>query len=83
DALKNGVNTGISYMDGVAAQAAYQAEEMVVSGSESMKIRTTIAKAPSDINLILDKVALRYITSNNLEIDIRGPIFCTITSQLL
>lgn len=81
-ALKNGLNTGISYMDGVAAQAAYRVEEMVISGSESMKMRTTIAKAPSDVNLMLDKVALRYITSNNREIDIRGPIFCTITSKL-
>ena len=83
NALKKGVNTGISYMEGVAAQAAYRTEEMVISGSESMKMRTTIAKAPSDINLMLDKVALRYITSNNREIDIRGPIFCTITSKLL
>jgi O-phosphoseryl-tRNA synthetase len=82
-AFKKGIETGISYMDGVAAQAAYRAEEMVISGSESIKIRTTIAKAPSDVNLKLGKVALRYITSNNKEIDIRGPIFCTITIKLL
>ena len=83
NALKNGVNTGISYMDGLAAQAAYRVEEMMISGTESIKIRTTIAKAPSDVNLVLDKVALRYITSKNREIDIRGPIFCTINSHLL
>lgn len=83
NALKNGVNTGISYMEGLAAQAAYRVEEMMISGTESIKIRTTIAKAPSDVNLVLDKVALRYITSKNREIDIRGPIFCTINSHLL
>lgn len=83
NAILNGVKTGISYMDGVAAQAAYRAEEMVISGLESVKIRTTIAKALSDVNLMLDKVALRYITSNNLEIDIRGPIFCTITVRTI
>ncbi len=81
-ALKKGVPTGISYLDGVAAQAAYHIEEMVISGEENVTLRTTIAKAPSDVNLKLDEVAMRYITSKNKVIDIRGPIFCTITSEI-
>jgi O-phosphoseryl-tRNA synthetase len=81
-ALKKGVPTGISYLDGVAAQAAYRIEEMVISGEEKISLRTTIAKAPSDVNLKLDDVAMRYITSKNKVIDIRGPIFCTITAEI-
>jgi O-phosphoseryl-tRNA synthetase len=81
-ALKKGIPTGISYMDGVAAQAAYRMEEMVVSGEEQLKLRATIAKSPSDINLKLDELAMRYINSNNKVIDIRGPIFCTITGEI-
>ena len=81
-ALKNGVPTGISYLDGVAAQAAYRIEEMVVSGEEKLSLRTTIAKLTSDVNLKLDEVAVRYITSKNKVIDIRGPIFCTITAEI-
>lgn len=82
EALQNGVKTGISYMDGVAAQAAYLMEEMAVSGSESIELRTTIAKAPSDINLTLEKIALSFITSKQKVIDIRGPIFCTIKGKI-
>ncbi|NYB52075.1 MAG: O-phosphoserine--tRNA ligase [Methanobacteriaceae archaeon] len=82
-ALKKGIPTGISYLEGVASQAAYRIEEMVVSGEENVTLRTTIAKAPSDVNLVLDEVAMRYITSKNKVIDIRGPIFCTITGKLL
>ncbi len=80
--LKNGVPTGISYLEGVAAQAAYRIEEMVVSGEDQISLRNTIAKLPSDVNLKLDKVAVRYITSENKVIDIRGPIFCTITCEI-
>ena len=81
-ALKKGIPTGISYMDGVAAQAAYRMEEMVISGEEQLKLRATIAKSPSDINLKLDELAMRYINSRNKVIDIRGPIFCTITGEI-
>ncbi len=81
-ALKKGVPTGISYLEGVAAQAAYRMEEMVVTGQDQMSLRTTIAKLPSDVNLKLDEVAVRYITSKNKVIDIRGPIFCTITGEI-
>jgi O-phosphoseryl-tRNA synthetase len=81
-ALKKGVPTGISYLEGVAAQAAYRLEEMIISGEEKLSLRTTIAKLPSDVNLKLDEVAVRYITSKNKVIDIRGPIFCTITGEI-
>jgi O-phosphoseryl-tRNA synthetase len=83
EALKKGVPTRISYLEGVAAQAAYRIEEMVISGQKQIKIRTTIAKSPSDINLKLDELAMRYITSENKVLDIRGPIFCTITGEIL
>ena len=80
--LKKGIPTGIRYMDGVAAQAAYHMEKMIIRGEEELKLRTTIAKSPSDINLKLDNVAMRYINSKNKFIDIRGPIFCTITGKI-
>jgi len=80
--LENATPTNISYMEGVAAQAAYKIEEMVVSGEESLKFRTTIARYISDVNLILNKIALNYITSENKVIDVRGPIFSTITCEV-
>ncbi|MGB7970191.1 MAG: O-phosphoserine--tRNA ligase, partial [Methanobacterium sp.] len=82
-AINNGIPTGISYMDGVAAYASYKIEEMIVSNTNEMSIRTTLSKSLSDINLKLDKVALNYITGNNRVIDLRGPIFTTITCEIL
>lgn len=82
EALKKGIPTNISYMDGVAAQAAYKIEELVVSGENNLNIRTTISRYISDINLILNDIALSYITGQNKVIDVRGPIFCTITCEL-
>lgn len=81
EAMSRGIPTNISYIEALAAQAAYQIEEMVVSGMEEIKIRNTIARSLSDINLQLDNVAMNYITGNNKEIDIRGPIFSTLVCK--
>lgn len=82
EALKNGLPLNISYMDGVAALIAYKIEEQVVSGAGKLVLRTTIARSISDINLMLEEVALNYITGENKVIDVRGPIFCTIISEI-
>ncbi len=79
NALKMGISTNIKYMDGVAAYASYKIEEMVVSGADKIKLRTPISRSISDINLRLHEIALNYITSKNKTIDVRGPVFCTIT----
>lgn len=82
EAANKGISTEISYMDGIAADAAYKIEEMVVSGKDEVTIRAPISRSISDINLRLDDVALSYITSKNKSIDVRGPVFCTITCIL-
>ncbi|MBV1766692.1 MAG: O-phosphoserine--tRNA ligase, partial [Methanobacterium sp.] len=81
-AVEKGIPTRISYMESLAAQAAYRIEEMVVGNMNEIKVRSTIARSLSDINLLLDEVALNYITGNNKQIDIRGPIFSTIEARL-
>lgn len=82
NALEKGISTRISYMDGIAADAAYKIEEMIVSGADEVTIRVPISRSLSDINLKLDEVALSYITSKNKAIDLRGPVFCTITAEI-
>ncbi len=82
-AANNGIPTSISYMDGVAANATYKIEEMLATGMERISTRTTISKSMADINLRLDNIALNYITGNNKVIDLRGPVFCTITCEII
>lgn len=81
-ARRDGLNTGITYMDALAAEAAYRVEEMAVSGADEVEVRSTIARSLSDLNLILDDVAMRYITGRNREIDLRGPLFSTVRGRL-
>ncbi|MGZ7069256.1 MAG: O-phosphoserine--tRNA ligase [Methanobacterium sp.] len=82
EALEKGISTEIRYMDGIAADATYKIEEMVVSGKDDITVRVPISRSLSDINLMLDEVALRYITSENKAIDLRGPVFCTINAKI-
>ncbi|KAF5059154.1 O-phosphoserine--tRNA ligase [Methanobacterium aggregans] len=82
-AVENGVNTNIRYINGLAANAAYKIEEMVVSGAEEVSLRTTISRSISDINLRLDEVALNYITGKNKVIDVRGPTFSTLNCKII
>ena len=82
EARRKGIDTGITYMDALAAEAAYRIEEMVVTGSDTIRVRSAIARSLSDLNLVLDKVGMRYITSRNKVIDLRGPTFSTIKARI-
>ncbi|MHA1132316.1 MAG: O-phosphoserine--tRNA ligase [Candidatus Helarchaeota archaeon] len=80
---ESGIKTNLSYLKGIAALVGYKAEELVKQRKDSREIiRVKIAKGPSDINLQIDPVVRRYITSNNKKIDIRGPIFFGATILL-
>ncbi|MDR0900910.1 MAG: O-phosphoserine--tRNA ligase [Methanobrevibacter sp.] len=78
EAIKNGIDTEITYIDALAAKVAYKIEEGILSGEEEIAIRSTIARALSDVNIKLDDVAMNYINNEAKLIDIRGPIFSTI-----
>jgi len=82
DAVEKGIPTNIRYIDSLAAKTAYKIEEAILSGSEELVLRTTIARSLSDVNLKLDDVAMNYINNENKLIDIRGPIFSTIRLEV-
>jgi O-phosphoseryl-tRNA(Cys) synthetase len=76
-----GVSTGITYIEAFAAEAAYAIEQALKMGKNKLEVRVRIARSPNDINLNLDPVATRYITSHNKRIDLRGPVFTTVRMQ--
>ena len=77
-----GVSTGIKYMDAFAALVANEIERAVQSGKRKVKVRVPIVKLLSDINLILDEPASRYITDKKKRIDVRGPVFTTVVAEI-
>ena len=82
DAFKNGVSTGIRYIDAFAARCAKEIEDAVknASGSET---RARIIKVPSEINIRIDPIAQRYITGLKKKIDTRGPVFTTVKMEII
>jgi O-phosphoseryl-tRNA synthetase len=76
-----GVSTGITYIEAFAAEAAYMIEQALKMGKTELEVRVRIARSPNDINLNIDPVAARFITSRNKRIDLRGPVFTTIRMQ--
>ncbi len=74
--------TGIRFIDAFAAQAAFEIEEAIASGESEWETRARIIKVPSEINIKLEPLAQRFITSNKKKIDIRGPVFTTVRAKI-
>lgn len=79
---REGIRTGINYMDAFAALAARRIEEAAEKGEREVTVRVRNVKSPADINIRIEDAAQRYITSRNRKIDIRGPVFTTVSARL-
>jgi O-phosphoseryl-tRNA synthetase len=78
---KEGVSTGIIYLESVAALAAARIEEAARCG-RGTRVQVKMAKLPSDVNIRIDEYAVRFITDNKMKIDLRGPVFLTVRSTV-
>lgn len=76
-----GVSTGISYLSAVAALAAARIEEAARCGKPTT-VQVKMAKLPSDINLKIEEFAMRAVTDNNKKVDVRGPVFLSVSSTI-
>jgi O-phosphoseryl-tRNA synthetase len=76
-----GVPTGISYLSAVSALAAARIEEAARCGN-STTVQVKMAKLPSDINLKIEEYAMRFVTDNKKKVDVRGPVFLSVTSTV-
>ena len=81
-ARRKGVSTGISYIRAFASLAAHEIERAVRGGRRRVRIRVPVVKLLSDINLELEEPAQRYITDHEKRIDVRGPVFTTVTAEI-
>ncbi len=78
---EKGMRVNISYLSGIANLAAWEFEEAAKRGDAVHKVQVKGVKLPSDINVRLNDSAMRYITSKNKKIDIRGPVFTTVLAE--
>jgi O-phosphoseryl-tRNA synthetase len=75
DAKELGVPTNIKYIDSLCFKITSKIEEALITNTKELKIRIPIVRSLSDVNLKIDKLALKQIMGNNKVIDIRGPVF--------
>lgn len=81
DVHESGTTTGITYLDAVASLAAARIEQKARCGlSETVQVK--MAKLPSDVNILVGDYAMRNITDNKKKIDLRGPVFLTVRSEI-
>jgi O-phosphoseryl-tRNA synthetase len=70
---------GLSYMQCIADYCAAMIESRVAEGFRGTdQVRIGMVRSASDIFLEIPLAIRKYIESNNLKIDIRGPVFTTI-----
>ncbi|MDD1764682.1 MAG: hypothetical protein LUQ46_01565, partial [Candidatus Methanomethyliaceae archaeon] len=77
DAREKGIKTGIRYLEAIAKAAAARIER-----DGKMEIRVRMAKLPSDINLKVSEVGIRFISSRQGKVDVRGPVFVGVHSEI-
>ncbi len=82
EAREKGVKTDIRYIDGIAMMAVRGVEEAAKEGRASYELRVRMAKRPSDVNITVDDVARRYITSRRKRIEVKGPVFVGIRAEI-
>lgn len=76
EAREKGIKTGIKYLEAVAKAAAARIER-----EGRTEIRVRMAKLPSDINLKVSDVGIRFISSRQGKVDVRGPVFIGVYSE--
>ena len=82
EARASGARTNIRLIDAAVCLFLYQLEQAIFIGAEEVNLRIKMVKQPSDINIKIPPNIYHYITSKNLKIDIRGPVFIGIHARI-
>jgi O-phosphoseryl-tRNA synthetase len=82
EVLEKGTSTSITYIRGIANLAAREIEKAAKEGKKKLTVKIKGVKLPSDINIEVSDKVVRFVNSNNKNIDIRGPVFTTIDAEL-
>jgi O-phosphoseryl-tRNA synthetase len=82
DVREHGVPTGIRFLEAVAALGAARIEEAARCG-QGTTVQVKMARLPSDVNLRVAEYAMRSVTDTKKKVDVRGPVFVTIRSEVV
>ena len=77
----SGTSTGITYLQAVALLAASRIEHQARCGKGGT-VQVKMARTASDINIAVADYVMRFITGEKKKIDVRGPVFLTVRSEI-
>lgn len=78
---RNGISSHITYLRTVSLLAATRIEAQARCGREET-VQVKMARTAPDINISIADHALRYITDQKKKVDVRGPVFLTVRSEI-
>ncbi|MFX1234675.1 MAG: O-phosphoserine--tRNA ligase [Promethearchaeota archaeon] len=81
--IENGIDSGKTYLEGIASQVAYNIETLLDQNQISYEYRLKICYRASEVNLVINDKILEYIHSKQKKIDIRGPVFIGLSFNVI
>ncbi|MHA1688546.1 MAG: O-phosphoserine--tRNA ligase [Promethearchaeota archaeon] len=80
---EEGIDTGKTYIEGIANEMAYNIEVLLDQGITQHDHRIKICYRASEINIEVDDIILEYIHSKQKKVDIRGPVFAGLSFKVI
>lgn len=80
--LEGALDTGLTYLEGIAAEMAYLIETLIDQGKTEYEHRVKMCYRASEVNLDVDDIILEFIHSKQKKIDIRGPVFVGLSFKI-
>ena len=81
--IEGGVDTGKTYLEGIASEMAYNVEVMLDQNKDEYEHRVKMCYRAAEVNLELDDIVLEFIHSKQKKIDIRGPVFLGLSFKVI
>ncbi len=80
---ENGVDTGKTYLEGIANEMAYNIEVLLDQGINQYDHRVKMCYRASEINIEVGDILMEYIHSKQKKIDLRGPVFMGLSYKVI
>ncbi|MBN1215833.1 MAG: O-phosphoserine--tRNA ligase [Candidatus Lokiarchaeota archaeon] len=77
------IDTGITYLEGIASEMAYNIEIFLDQNKDTYEHRVKMCYRGSEVNIELDDRILEYIQSKQKKFDIRGPVFVGLSYKTI
>ncbi|NHJ24227.1 MAG: O-phosphoserine--tRNA ligase [Candidatus Lokiarchaeota archaeon] len=81
--LDNAIDSGLTYLEGIAAEMAYNIEILLDQKIEFYEHRVKMCYRASEVNLTLDDIIMEFLWNSQKKFDIRGPVFIGLSFETI